>query len=143
MTGQYVFLGSSSLDYSETQPNTCTPKKGSSPTLKDCATIFLFNQLGLGKIPTHILFYPENNLAKFGYILDTKVEKKRKKESFYVLGYLLELIIKKCDDLDLFLFKIWQNLGYFFFHEKSFCISQNHVFEVEIGKNLPVKETRV
>jgi hypothetical protein len=35
----------------------------------------------------------ENNLAKFGYVLDTKVEKK---ELFYILGYLLELIIKIC-----------------------------------------------
>jgi hypothetical protein len=29
--------------------------------------------------------HPENDLAKFGYILDMKVEKKP--ESFYVLGY--------------------------------------------------------
>jgi hypothetical protein len=35
----------------------------------------------------------ENNLSKFGYILDMKVEK-TKRESFYILGYLLELIIK-------------------------------------------------
>jgi hypothetical protein len=32
----------------------------------------------------------KNNLAKFGYKLDMKVEKK----SFYILGYLLELKIK-------------------------------------------------
>jgi hypothetical protein len=56
-----------------------------------------------------------NNLAKFGYILDVKVENKQK--PFYILGYLLELIIK-----------IWQfriflknlaNVGHLF-HEKSF-----------------------
>ncbi len=33
-----------------------------------------------------------NNLAKFGYILDVKVEKKT--ESFYIFGCLLELNIK-------------------------------------------------
>jgi hypothetical protein len=31
--------------------------------------------------------HPENNLPKFGYILDMKLEKKT--ESFDVLGYLL------------------------------------------------------
>jgi len=36
--------------------------------------------------------HPENDLAKFGYMLDMKVEKKS--ESFYILGYLLEFIIK-------------------------------------------------
>jgi hypothetical protein len=35
--------------------------------------------------------HPENNLAKFGYILDIKLEKIK---SFYILGYLLELIVK-------------------------------------------------
>jgi hypothetical protein len=39
-----------------------------------------------------IIIRSKNNLAKFGYILDMKVE--RKKESLYILGYLLELIIK-------------------------------------------------
>jgi hypothetical protein len=118
----YVFLGSSSLDYySETQTLALQKRVQSGPTLKDGATIYsCLIKLGLGKIPTQILFIQKFNLAKFGYILDTKVEKK-KPESFYVLGYLLELIIKKCDrDLDLFLFKIWRNLfGLFFFHEKS------------------------
>jgi hypothetical protein len=37
--------------------------------------------------------HPEKNLAKFGYILDMKIGK-RKTESFYILGYLLELIIE-------------------------------------------------
>jgi hypothetical protein len=37
----------------------------------------------------------ENNLAKFGYILDMKVGGGVKiKKSLYILGYLLELIIK-------------------------------------------------
>jgi hypothetical protein len=39
-----------------------------------------------------IIIRSKNNLAEFGYILDMKVE--RKKESLYILGYLLELIIK-------------------------------------------------
>ncbi len=37
--------------------------------------------------------HPENNLAKFGCILDMKF-RKNKIKSFYILGYLLELIIK-------------------------------------------------
>jgi hypothetical protein len=42
--------------------------------------------------------HPKNNLAKYGYILDMKVGKKRGKKkfkkSFHILGYLLELIIQ-------------------------------------------------
>ncbi len=42
--------------------------------------------------------HSENNLAKFGYIIDMKVSKqnknKKNKKSFYILGYLLELIIQ-------------------------------------------------
>jgi hypothetical protein len=34
--------------------------------------------------------HPENNLAKVGYIQDTKMGKK--KRSFYILGYLLDLM---------------------------------------------------
>jgi len=36
--------------------------------------------------------HPENNLAKFGYIIDMKIRKKT--ESFYILSYLLQIIIK-------------------------------------------------
>jgi hypothetical protein len=36
---------------------------------------------------------PENNLAKFGYMLDVKAEKKRT-VSMLSCGYLLEVIIK-------------------------------------------------
>jgi hypothetical protein len=36
---------------------------------------------------------PENNLTKSGYLLDMKVGKK-KPESFFILGNLLELIIE-------------------------------------------------
>jgi hypothetical protein len=42
--------------------------------------------------------HPENNLAKFGYMLDMKVEKKRT-ISMLSRGYLLEVIIK-FDDLN-------------------------------------------
>jgi hypothetical protein len=52
--------------------------------------------------------HPENNWAKFGYILDMKVGPK-KIESFYVLGYLLELI-----------FKIWWIWSIVSFQKKSF-----------------------
>jgi hypothetical protein len=37
--------------------------------------------------------HPENKLAKFKYILDMEVGKK-KTESLYILGYILELIIE-------------------------------------------------
>jgi hypothetical protein len=47
--------------------------------------------------------YPENNLAKLGYILDMKVEKKQK--AFYIFGYLLKLIIKKLGNLGHFSLK--------------------------------------
>jgi hypothetical protein len=41
--------------------------------------------------------HPENNLAKFGYILDMKVGKKKKKtEYFFILGWNLS---SKFDDL--------------------------------------------
>ncbi len=38
--------------------------------------------------------HPENSLAKFNYILEMKVGKKKEIESFYIPGYPLELIIK-------------------------------------------------
>jgi hypothetical protein len=49
--------------------------------------------------------HPENNLAKFGYILDMKLGKKKILSIF--LGYLLELIIK-----------VWR-FGFSFFPLKS------------------------
>jgi hypothetical protein len=61
--------------------------------------------------------HPKNNLAKFGYIIDVKVGEKQKTESFYVLGYLLELIIKT-----------WEFGGVFFF------------FPLKLGENSPIKE---
>jgi hypothetical protein len=65
--------------------------------------------------------HSQNNLAKFGYALDMKVGKK---ESFYILGYLLELIIK-----------IWKKnssiSGEFesFFSWKFLCLGRNHIFK--------------
>jgi hypothetical protein len=38
--------------------------------------------------------HPENNLAKRGYMLDTKVGKKKRRVSMLSCGYLLEVIIK-------------------------------------------------
>ncbi len=77
--------------------------------------------------------HSKNNLAKFGYILDRKVE--RKKESLYILGYLLELIIK-----------IWQ-FGFFILRSNKFgpffpwifffYTGQNHNFSVQ---NSPIIE---
>jgi len=61
--------------------------------------------------------HPENHLAKFVYILDMKSKEPKNKESFFIIGYLLELLMK-----------IWQKkfksskYGEFghYFHEKSF-----------------------
>jgi hypothetical protein len=50
--------------------------------------------------------HPWDDLARFGYVLGMKVKKPK---SFYILGYLLEVIIKIC--------KIWV----IFFHEISFA----------------------
>jgi len=61
----------------------------------------------------------ENDLAKFGYILNTKANYFfLKTESFYILGYLLELIPKKSDNLKKYSSNL-ANLG-LFFNEKSF-----------------------
>jgi len=65
-------------------------------------------------VPDH----PSDDLARFGYRLDTKAGKK--KPPFYILGYLMELIIKIwCSGK--FFFEIWQ-IGSFFFHPKSFVL---------------------
>jgi hypothetical protein len=57
--------------------------------------------------------HPESDLAKFSYILDTKVG--GKKNPFYILGYLLELIIKIW--LFGFLFSLKSGESGSFFHE--------------------------
>ncbi len=79
----------------------------------------------------------KNNLAKFGCIIDMKVEKKTK--SFYNLGYLLEVIIR----LSQFGKNIIQKSGKFgpLFPWKFLCICQNHIFRSKFGKNSPLKET--
>jgi 5-methylthioribose kinase len=64
--------------------------------------------------------HPENNLAKFGYILFRKQGKQKKKkkntESFSIFGYLLEVIVEIWRYLEFSFFKIWA----IFSHEKSF-----------------------
>ncbi len=69
--------------------------------------------------------HSQNNLAKFGYILDNKSRKKR--ESFYILGSLVEFNhtnwkIKK---------KPFQNLANLcqFFPSEILCIGWNHFFK--------------
>jgi hypothetical protein len=70
--------------------------------------------------------HPENNLAKFGYILDMNAGQKPK--SFYILGYLLELVIK--------IWRIWA----ISFHENSFALDKIIFFKSKIEANSPVKE---
>jgi hypothetical protein len=69
--------------------------------------------------------YPENNLAILGYIIAMKVGKKNI-ESFYFLGFLLEVIIRPWGFGIFFL--IWA----IFPMKKSFVWGQNHIFQVKI-----------
>jgi len=62
-----------------------------------------------------------------------KVYKRKKGESFNILGYLFELILK-FGDLKEKLFEIWQILV-FFFSWKILGIGQNHIFQVEMWRN--------
>ncbi len=81
--------------------------------------------------------HPENNLAKFGYILDMKV--RNLKKNFYILSYLLELLIKKIR-FELFFLQnkgliISQKraiIGGNFFYEKSFCINVLYCCSIEV-----------
>ncbi len=46
-----------------------------------------------------VAIHPENNLTTFGYILGMKVEKT---QNPFIFAYLLELIIKKIGDFEIF-----------------------------------------
>jgi hypothetical protein len=63
--------------------------------------------------------------------MEMKVEKKT--ESFYIIGYLLELIIKIWQSELLLLLKS----GKFepIFPWKTLCIDQNHIFKVKISQS--------
>ncbi len=72
----------------------------------------------------------KNNLAKFG--LPTRYESRKEMESFYILGYQpCELIIKiwRLENKSLNLETLSN-----FFHENSFVISRNHIFQVKIWR---------
>jgi hypothetical protein len=79
--------------------------------------------------------HPKNNFDKFGYI--SRYESRKKPGSFYLLGYLLELITK-----------IWQ-FGFFslqnlanlaFFSLKNLSKVEIIFFRLKFGENLPAKE---
>ncbi len=73
-------------------------------------------------------FHPENNLAKFGYILGYQTRKaKQNPLSFCIIGYLLKLIIKIWWFKFLFLQKKWK--------WKMLQIGWNYNFQVEIWWN--------
>jgi len=70
--------------------------------------------------------HPENNLAKFGYILfrkQAKPKKKKKTESFYIFGYLLEVIV---ENLPIFGIFYLQNLGHF--NHNLVCVTLIFIF---------------
>jgi len=73
--------------------------------------------------------HPQRDLVRFGYKLDMK--NRKKPESFYILGYLMELIIKVWE-FGIFLINV-TNLGHFF-PWKILCIAWNHIFQVEIWR---------
>jgi hypothetical protein len=75
--------------------------------------------------------HPENNLAKFGYIIDMKVEKNI--GSFYILGYLLEVIVRLWQ-FQIFEFQNLANLGHLLFPWKIPCVGRNHICQVEIWR---------
>jgi hypothetical protein len=64
-------------------------------------------------------YHPQNNLAKFGYTLDMKV---RNFKNFYILGYRLQLLIKKI------------RFDFFFLQNKGLISSQRGA--IIIGGNL-------
>jgi hypothetical protein len=72
--------------------------------------------------------HPSDDLARFCYILDLNVGKKP--QSFYILGYLLELSRKSGNLGFSFLWNL-ANLNHFF-PWKIHCIGENHIFQVEI-----------
>jgi hypothetical protein len=60
----------------------------------------------------------------------------------YILGYLLELIIKIWQFGRKKFFKIWR-IWAIFFPWEILCIGQNHIFQVKIWRNLAPKKRLV
>jgi hypothetical protein len=63
--------------------------------------------------------------------LHTRYESRANWESFYILGYLLEHIVKTWRFGNLLSFEIWP-IWVICFPKKSLCIGWNHIFQVEI-----------
>ncbi len=80
-----------------------------------------------------------DDFARFGYRLNMKVEKKKAGSSFYILGYLLELIIKIWWFGNFFFSRNLANLGHFF-SWKILRIGQKHIFQVKIWRNFTKKK---
>jgi hypothetical protein len=85
--------------------------------------------------------HSQNDLAKFGYILEMKVE--RKTESFYILGYLLELIIKIWWFGIKFKIQKLVNFGPFFAWKILWILGQNHIFQVKICQKFASKRNTI
>ncbi len=77
-------------------------------------------------------FFPPNSSSRFGYIQDIKVGKKT--ESFNILGYLLELLIKIWRFEFFLIFEIWR-IWAIFSMQNPWYIGPNHIFQVEIWRN--------
>jgi len=83
--------------------------------------------------------HSQNNLVKFGYILDMKVEKKQNPSVFLATYSNLSL---KAGGLKKNFFKIWAKLGSFFLW-KILHIGWNIFCRSKFCKNSPMKETLV
>jgi len=84
----------------------------------------------------------KNNLNKNRYLIDIKIEKKKKKKknSFYIFGYLLELIVKY-GDLEFMFFKIWQ-IWAIFCMENSLYRLKSYFVRLKFGEILPPKKKK-
>ncbi len=83
--------------------------------------------------------HPENNLAKFGYIVDMKVRNFFFKKNFYILGYLSGRYPKTLTIWNFLKFEIWQ-IWVNFPIEKVLCIGWNHLFfQVDIQRIFATK----
>ncbi len=67
----------------------------------------------------YLFIYLKDDLAKIGYILYMKIEKKENQNCFIFLATYSWNLLKESGSLDFIFYEIWANSGHFL-HEKSF-----------------------